>query len=513
MNDEMDKDRPPENEDSGSEGLDSELDGVKGPGGEPEISGEGEKKEEPSIEIPGLEDLEDAGSPPDTPEGAAPGPEKEGGEETEGGAYSLDDISLDDMQEVPDKPSGEKEPSVEPEKEPEEAGETPEVPEGSAPGPEKEGGEETEGGAYSLDDISLDDLQEVPDKPAGEKEPSGEPEEEPEEAPETPEVPEGAAPGPEDDEETEDESFNLDDISLDDFKDISPDTPGDEDIEDFDLESFNIDDEIEALTSGDAPPSDDLPEDLKEDPGDLPEPGGVFDLTGEEIEDTPGEKDTETPSTEPVPEVSEPVREESLPEDESPEDPGAEEETREEDPGEDPSGNESEKDETGEEENDADEDDKLSGKRRSRVLPVLILLILAGAGVYYYHTEVQEIEFISSMVPGPPPRAPEVPEDEVRVEPSRREPAHPLAYYDARGLFRDRRDGVTSLTYEAPASLGDVRAYYRENLSARDYSITVDELRADEEYAYMVFTRDGRDMHIILREESGRVSAYLSYLD
>lgn len=155
------------------------------------------------------------------------------------------------------------------------------------------------------------------------------------------------------------------------------------------------------------------------------------------------------------------------------------------------------------------EDKKVSEKKqkiiKKKSKAPLLLILLVGIGLYFYGKEYILNIFVSSDRV----EAPVSPSEAFRPP----EPPHPLAHYLASNVNEKVDDGITSITYDAEASVGDVRNYYMEHLPKRDFILTKSEGSDAGDFYYLVFTRDERNLHIVLRREGTKTSAYLSRIN
>ncbi len=147
----------------------------------------------------------------------------------------------------------------------------------------------------------------------------------------------------------------------------------------------------------------------------------------------------------------------------------------------------------------------VSKEKKKSKAPVLILavVIVIAAGSYFMflrkEKEVATVKIASVQI------------QEQIQKPVK--PLSPFVYLTAQNVQKNISEGITTFVYDTSSGIESVRNFYKEKLSYLNYSLKIDDFKADGNYSHMVFAKGDKNVSVVLRGMNDRVIVVVSYVE
>lgn len=153
---------------------------------------------------------------------------------------------------------------------------------------------------------------------------------------------------------------------------------------------------------------------------------------------------------------------------------------------------------------------KTARPRKKSKVPLLLFILAVGAGLVYYFGFLQKEK--SRVAAGPPrPR----PVTKLMPEADKTTPQVdiPYVYPRARNVQKDVNEGVVTYVYEASNDVSSLHYFYKNRMASMEYTVKSDECKMEEDYAYLVFVRDGKNLSVFIKKSVNKTNVIVSYVE
>ncbi|MFH1416372.1 MAG: hypothetical protein ABIH89_09850 [Elusimicrobiota bacterium] len=146
-------------------------------------------------------------------------------------------------------------------------------------------------------------------------------------------------------------------------------------------------------------------------------------------------------------------------------------------------------------------------KKKTKLLIIIPAVLIAG-GIAYFMVSGRAKKAEPVQVRQPVKQS--IP---VKPEPKLKEKESPYIFNEAENTKKYANEGITTYVFDTAGSIEEVQNYYRQKMLFMDYKLATSDYKSGSTKMKLVFSKEGKDCSVYLRERRERVVGVVSYVE